>query len=313
MVSTPPPNLIPFGADANCTLDLCPLEWSILRYQPSIAANTVFITLFGVSMVLHTIQGFHYKAWTYASCMAAGCILEIVGYVGRLILHHNPFSFEAFLMQIICITVAPVFLCSAIYILLSQMIYWSDRSISRFDPRVFYLIFIPADIISLVLQATGGALSAVGTEEDEVQTGVDISLAGLSIQVIALTTFVCLFADYLIAYFRKHGQEVTRRMKVFLFFLFLAVIFVLIRCAYRIVELKDGYHGVEFRNEAKFIALESSIMSAAIFLLNVAHPGRVFGVAQMTGKDARSFEMRGMPKTQTQGKSENNDDAATLV
>ncbi|KAG7118181.1 Efflux pump himE like protein [Verticillium longisporum] len=301
MVSTPPPNLIPFGADANCTLDLCPLEWSILRYQPSIAANTVFITLFGVSMVLHTIQGFHYKAWTYASCMAAGCILEIVGYVGRLILHHNPFSFEAFLMQI------------TIYILLSQMIYWSDRSISRFDPRVFYWIFIPADIISLVLQATGGALSAVGTEEDEVQTGVDISLAGLNIQVIALTTFVCLFADYVIAYFRKHGQEVTRRMKVFLFFLFLAVIFILIRCAYRIVELKDGYHGVEFRNEAKFIALESSIMSAAIFLLNVAHPGRVFGVAQMTGKDARSFEMRGLPKTQTQGKSENNDDAATLV
>ncbi|KAM0608681.1 hypothetical protein ACHAP0_007795 [Verticillium nonalfalfae] len=252
-------------------------------------------------MALHIIQGVHYKTWTYASCMAAGCILEIVGYVGRLILHHNPFSFEAFLMQI------------TIYILLSQMINWSDRSISRFDPRVFYWIFIPADIISLVLQATGGALSAVGTEEDEVQNGVDISLAGLSIQVIALTTFVCLFADYLIAYFRKHGQEVTRRMKVFLFFLFLAVIFILIRCAYRIVELKDGYHGVEFRNEAKFIALESSIMTAAIFLLNIAHPGRVFDVRQKTGKDSSSFEMRDLPKTQTQGKSENNDDAATLV
>lgn len=100
MEQGPPPNLIPFGADANCTLDLCPLEWSILRYQPSIPANALFIGLFGLGMVIHLGQGIYYKTWTFANCMAAGCILEIVGYVGRLMLHDNPFSFEAFLMQI---------------------------------------------------------------------------------------------------------------------------------------------------------------------------------------------------------------------
>ncbi|KAM0328171.1 hypothetical protein ACHAQA_005578 [Verticillium albo-atrum] len=303
--------LIPFGADANCTLELCPLEWSILRYQPSIAANTAFITLFAVAMILHAIQGIYYKTWTFACCMAAGCILEIIGYVGRLMLHDNPFSFEAFLMQIICITVAPVFLCSAIYILLSQMINWSDRSISRFDPRVFYWIFIPADIISLVLQATGGALSAVSTEEQAVSDGVDVSLAGLSFQVVALTIFLGLFTDYLVSYLRKNRQKVTQRMKIFLFFLFLAVIFILIRCAYRIVELKDGYHGAEFRHEDKFIALESAIMSTAVFLLNIAHPGRVFDYGQKEEADSSPIEMEPLPRGTD--KSDNNDDAMTLV
>lgn len=123
---------------------------------------------------------------------------------------------------------------------------------------MFYWIFIPADIISLVLQATGGALSAVGTDEADTQVGVGISLAGLSFQVITLTLFSALFADYLVSYLRKYRGQVSGRMKIFLVFLFLAVIFILVRCAYRIVELKDGYHGEDFRNEPKFIALESA-------------------------------------------------------
>jgi hypothetical protein len=95
-----PNGLIAFGPQANCTLDLCPLEWSIFQYQPSIGANAAFIAIFGLLLFLHLAQGVWYKAWGYMGCMLAGCILQIIGYAGRIMLHDNPFDFNAFLIQI---------------------------------------------------------------------------------------------------------------------------------------------------------------------------------------------------------------------
>lgn len=93
-------DLIPFGPSANCTLTLCPVEWGVFGYRPSISANSALLAIFGVLLLLHTAQGFTYRAWGYMGCMVAGCVLQIVGYVGRIMLHGNPFSFNAFLMQI---------------------------------------------------------------------------------------------------------------------------------------------------------------------------------------------------------------------
>lgn len=95
-----PDGLIAFGPMANCTLALCPVEWSVFQYQPSLAANAIFIAIFGVLMVAHLVQGVWYKAWSYMGCIVAGCILQIIGYGGRIMLHDNPFDFNAFLMQI---------------------------------------------------------------------------------------------------------------------------------------------------------------------------------------------------------------------
>lgn len=95
-----PNGLISFGPDANCTLDTCPLEASILRYQPSIPANAVFAGVFGLSLIIHAFQGIRMRTWGFMASMIAGCILEIIGYVGRFIIHDNPFDFNGFLMQI---------------------------------------------------------------------------------------------------------------------------------------------------------------------------------------------------------------------
>jgi hypothetical protein len=95
-----PNGLIAFGPQANCTLELCPIEWSILKYQPSQAASGVFIGIFGLTLLLHAAQGIWRRTWGFMVCMVCGCILEIAGYVGRLLIHNNPFDFNGFIMQI---------------------------------------------------------------------------------------------------------------------------------------------------------------------------------------------------------------------
>ncbi|KAG7412713.1 RTA1 like protein-domain-containing protein [Fusarium sp. MPI-SDFR-AT-0072] len=278
MSHTPlPDGLISFGSDANCTLELCPLESSILRYQPNVPANAIFIGVFGLSMALHIFQGIKMKTWGFMASMMAGCILEIIGYVGRLIIHDNPFDFIGFLLQIIMITIAPVFFSAAIYVLLSQVINFVDPNVSRFSPKYFYWIFIPSDIISLILQAVGGAVSVVSTAQDDVKTGEDISIAGLVFQVVTLLCFVALFIDYVIRASKSPARyRLTKPILTFLFFLFLSTIFILIRCGYRIAELNGGYFSAIFRDEGLYIALESCMMCIAVLLLNAGHPGYAF-------------------------------------
>ncbi|KYK58886.1 hypothetical protein DCS_00013 [Drechmeria coniospora] len=379
--------LVPFGPDANCTLDLCPLEWSILGYRPSTAASATAIALFALSLAAHAYQGARARTWGFTAGMVSGCILEIIGYAGRIHLYENPFDFGHFLLQIsksfsifvsssssasstprrcprlvftasslssprlrlrlvlvlprlcprlvltdllsyspplrprlrfvlassvlassvlassvlassvlassrprilssspplvltssLCITLAPVFFCAAIYILLSQLIHAIDESISRFDPKFIYWVFIPCDVVSLVLQAVGGSLSCVAETTDEIQVGVNISLAGLVFQVFTLALFCILFADYLTACWRHADarRKLTSRLVVFLALLFTAILLILLRCAYRIVELHEGYFSDMFRDEIFFIALESGVICVTVLVLNIGHPGLV--------------------------------------
>ncbi|KAL0944558.1 parasitic phase-specific protein psp-1 [Colletotrichum truncatum] len=272
-----PDGLVAFGPNANCTLNQSPLEWSLLRYKPSIPANVFFLAAFGLCLAIHIVQGFWLKTWGFLISMACGCIMEIVGYIGRILLYDNPFGFPGFLMQIICITIAPVFYCAAIYVVIAQTIVYLDASISRFQPRLLYQVFIPCDIISLILQAIGGALSVVADSKNDIHRGEQISLAGLIFQVVALGCFTIIFVEYLYCFYRSTSNSILlAKSRLFLGFLLLAVLFILIRCVYRIIELKEGYFSEIFRDEPLFIALESCLMLASAFCLNIGHPGLFF-------------------------------------
>jgi RTA1 like protein len=95
-----PNNWITYGPDENCNLNLCPVEASIFKYRPSLAANSVFIALFGVSLLIHLYQGIRWRTWGFMTAMFLGCVCEMVGYGGRILMWKNPFSFQGFITQI---------------------------------------------------------------------------------------------------------------------------------------------------------------------------------------------------------------------
>lgn len=98
-----PNGLIAYGPKSNCTLtgpDSCPLSASVYHYRPTLPGNSVFIALFSIALVAQLIQGVKWRTWAFMVAMSAGCICEIIGYAGRIILYQNPFSFQGFIMQI---------------------------------------------------------------------------------------------------------------------------------------------------------------------------------------------------------------------
>jgi hypothetical protein len=169
---------------------------------------------------------------------------------------------------------------------------------ARFPPKLLYYIFITSDLLSLILQAVGGAISTSSSGAS--LTAIHIALAGLSLQVFTLAVFSCLMVDYLVRFSAKSAPEEAKedrlldgRMKTFLGALGAAILLILARCAFRVDELSEGYGGSLIRDEGLFIGLEGVLIVVATFLLCVGHPG--FGFGKYYGKevgDAEGVEFR---------------------
>ena len=87
---------------------------------------------------------------------------------------------------------------------------------------------------------------------------MDVSITGLAFQVATLCVFIALVIEFALRYSRatKGGPPLSGQFKFFCFFLALAILLILIRCAYRIDELSDGYNGPLIHDEGLFIGLE---------------------------------------------------------
>lgn len=216
--------------------------------------------------------------------MIVGCLSSVLGYVGRIMLYYNPFNFSGFMLQMsmkfsnisnlitsfwhcsklttsktttVCITTSPIYLCAGIYVTLAKTAQHLAPSLSRFNPSLFYWIFLPADFFSLLIQAAGGALSIASKGTSG--TGVNLALAGLSMQVLTICIFCAFMGDFVYRYTRSdHGGAVGVRMMVFFGGLAAAIVLITVRCVYRLAELNQGYRGKLVRHEVLFIVFEGA-------------------------------------------------------
>lgn len=81
----------------DCTLQTCPLSDAYIQYQPHMAGNIFYLALFAIMLIGQIGTGIVFRSWSFMGPMVAGLILEVIGYLGRILLHDNPFSFNAFL------------------------------------------------------------------------------------------------------------------------------------------------------------------------------------------------------------------------
>lgn len=95
-----PPYIVVFGPSANCTLDLCPVEYSVYGYLPNLGANISFAILFGIASVVHAWMGIWGHHWFFMTCSLVGCVSAVVGYIARVLMHNDPFNFISFMIQL---------------------------------------------------------------------------------------------------------------------------------------------------------------------------------------------------------------------
>ncbi|KAF1971727.1 RTA1-domain-containing protein [Bimuria novae-zelandiae CBS 107.79] len=272
-----------------CTVDTCPLEYAIINYQPNFACNTIYGVCFVILFFAQLFFGIRKKTWTYMSAVCLGIFGEIVGYIGRLMLHKNPFDMNNFLVYLVPLTIAPALLTGGIYVCLSRVIVVVGADYSRIKPKMYTYIFVGCDLLSLILQSIGGAIASMGGKKEATDLGVHIMIAGLISQIVSMIIFFVLWGDFVLRVRKAKAAgnldaraplyDTLRAINFFHLFqwsLFLATLLIFIRSVYRVAELWNGFSSHLANDEVTFMIFEGPMIIAAVTLMTVFHPGRVF-------------------------------------
>ncbi|KAL2786960.1 RTA1 like protein-domain-containing protein [Aspergillus keveii] len=289
----------------------CPVEGTIYGYSPNLAANVAFCAIFSSCCLIQLIQMAKWRLWSFGIAMVLGCSSEAAGYIGRILLHSNPYSSTGFEIQICTLTMGPAFWSAAIYLTLKHEVELLGREFSPIKPNLYPWIFITCDLISLTLQGAGGGLAASSDTDAGSKAGGNVMLAGIVWQVVTLTVFALISGLFFLRVKRAplhtlsvEAQKVWEGKRFWVFFWGVMVAFVTtyVRCVYRIAEMGGGWRNHIMQDETGFIVLESVMCAIAVLTLCITHPGHFFpqmrlGRSKNLVEDTVLLEQKVSPQT----------------
>jgi hypothetical protein len=248
----------------NCTqvTAACPVQASSIGYYPILSANVVPAIIFLLAVLIQLVIGIRRRTWSYLVGLGIGSLLEATGYIGRIILHKNPFSGGGFKLQIICLTIAPAFIAAGLYLNLKNLVIVFGPHLSLLKPALYTYIFISSDTFSIALQAVGAGLAAAGID---LAAASDIIIAGLSFQVFTMVMFGVMSGVFFLRVAQNRGGLKSEtdelrgspKFRGFLVSLALAYTTVLIRCIFRVAAFAGGWGNALALNQTDFIVLDT--------------------------------------------------------
>lgn len=181
--------------------------------------------------------------------------------------------------QEVTLIIAPVFFSAALYVLLGKLIFDLGRGSSVLTAKWYAIIFCTCDVVSLIVQAIGGAQASTANTNDAMNMGTHIMVAGIAFQLFTMTLFGGLLADFLWRVMKTNGQfrgMVTGGMKKVFGAILVSFLMIYIRSVYRTIELAQGWHGYLIEHEGYFIGLDAAIMAIAVGVFVVVDPAVIF-------------------------------------
>lgn len=257
-------------------------------YVPSFAAGITFCVLFGIPFFYHTFRSIQLRKATsilfalgalsefYTFLVALGKVLlltklfvaaELIGWASRTWAAKCPYNRDAFLSQIVTLIIAPVFFSAALYVLLGKLISDMGRASSILSPKWYAIVFCTCDVVSLIIQAAGGAMASMADTDEEQDRGTHIMEGGIVFQLATMTLFGVLMGDFARRIMsRRTGlrDSVTPSLKLILVAMLVSFVMIYIRSIYRTIELAQGWRGYLITHEAYFIALDAATMVIAV-------------------------------------------------
>lgn len=278
----------------------CPVTQTLYGYRPNLGVNAFFCIVFGLLLTSQLLLGAYKRTYSYTIAVSTGCLGEFIGYVGRLVMHSNPWNEAAFEVQICCLVLAPSFLAAGIYLTLKHAIIQSGREYSKVKPEWYPWIFVGCDGLSILIQAVGGGVAAASGSTGNrtlANIGDDLIMAGIAFQIFAMLVFGILAFDFYRSKKRaaqpyqsvqksqrdtinaddSHPNHLsTGKNTIFYCAISFAYAAILIRCIYRIREMAGGWGNPRMRDEPLFLILDGMMIILASLAMTAFHPGFLF-------------------------------------
>lgn len=248
-------------AEFAASLAYCDPTMGQYGYVPFLSAGIIFSVLFGLATCFFTFYTIRKRLWFLS--IVLGALVECLGWIARAAAHTYPCSSALFTMQITCTILAPAFFSAALYIILGILIARAPELSPIMTPKMYLVVFCTADFFSLLLQAIGGGIAASAQTLTALNDGTDIMIAGIFLQLAAMTIFSGLFLHYI--YMAKQATPKVKIDPTVLGISAFCTFLIMLRNIYRAIELLQGWNGYINTHQRFIIGLDAVPMVILLF------------------------------------------------
>ncbi|KAJ9651618.1 hypothetical protein H2198_009121 [Neophaeococcomyces mojaviensis] len=228
----------------------CPVSATTYGYYPDLSANAFFAAFFGVLLLLSLGIGIRTKTWTYTIALGIGTLGECLGYIGRVLMHKNPWNKGAF--EAIGGGVAAGASGRDSSKLLDA---GNGLIVAGIAFQVATMAVCGLLVLDFLIRFRRAKANKLENVEEKTQHQVDQRDR------------------------RKHTM-----FRMFCVAVALAYLTVLIRCIYRLPEMAPGWGNPLMRKELEFLLLDGMMIALAILALTAVHPGLFFSPMRFASK-----------------------------
>lgn len=268
-------------------------------YNPSKVAAVLFAILFGISTLLHFYQSIFQnrrRAW-FMTAFLIGALMEVVGYSARIVSINDTSKLNPFIVQTLCILLAPALMAATIYMILGRIILLTSGEPYAFIRRTWLTkIFVLGDVLSFVAQGIGGGMltnhdGTIQEQLDRQKTGKNIILIGLWLQIVFFGLFLLVAVLFQVRG-RHHFKTLPQGLgwQKHLYTLYAVAFLILVRSLFRVIEYVQGVDGYLYSHEVFLYVFDSTLVFAAMVALNVIHPA---DIARLLVEKRTNFGMNG--------------------
>lgn len=195
-------------------------------------------------------------------------------------------------MQTTLLLLGPSLLAASIYMVLGRMIrIIGAEELSPIRVNWLTKIFVIGDVLSFLMQSSGGGMLASATTTDSINLGNNIIKVGLAVQILFFAFFMIVTVIF---HLRIHRNPVPTSKSVGvpwmrqLYVLYVASTLILIRCIFRFLEYMQGQDGVLLKHEVYMYIFDAALMFIAMALFNWCHPSTIMNEPSYTPFDEES-------------------------
>lgn len=153
----------------DCTPGTCPLDNGYLLYQPSLGGSAFMLAAFAVLIPINVFTGIRHKTPLFASTIVTGLLLQVMAYIGQLLLRTDQARRSYFLVSLLGAMTGPTLISASIYLVLPHILIVYGREVSILSRPIYLsVVFLAFDVFTLAFQAVGCAFAVCGGTQDEV-------------------------------------------------------------------------------------------------------------------------------------------------
>ncbi|KAH9898354.1 RTA1-domain-containing protein [Cubamyces lactineus] len=294
---------------------------NLYGYTPTRSVCFIFVILYALSTLLHLWQSTRSKAWWLLPTVALAGIAEVIGWGARAKSSYDPDARMPYIIQTSILVLAPTPFVAALFIGFGRISERLGSEYSRLRPKLYSRIFLTGDLLSLLIQGGGGGIAASSLNDpSKVALGSHVILVGLIVQIISMTVFCYMMAEYAFRRFTDRpfrkpemasyaeaavpvmsARTMDRSMKLLITGICVSTALIYIRSVYRIIEFSNGYSGSISHTQVLFNVFDGMMVTLAMYTLNAMHPGLLLrataGVSAyaMAERSQTSFDRRTSP------------------